>query len=57
VLKIDSGGTPGKKVRAPVRSEWFGTQASNTSSLSDSFESHPTFGFICPVLKADIATP
>jgi hypothetical protein len=57
VLKIDSGGTTGKKVKAPVRSEWFGTQASDTSSFSDSFESHPTFGFICPVLKADVATP
>jgi hypothetical protein len=57
VLKIDSGGITGKKVRAPVRSEWFGTQASSTSSFSDSFESHPTFGFICPVLKADVATP
>jgi hypothetical protein len=57
VLKIDTGGITGKKVRAPVRSEWFGTQASSTSSFSDSFESHPTFGFICPVLKADVATP
>jgi hypothetical protein len=57
VLKIDSGGTTGKKVKAPVRSEWFGTQASSTSSFSDSFQSHPTFGFICPVLKADVATP
>ena len=57
VVKIDSGGTTGKKVKAPVRSEWFGTQASDTSPFSDSFESHPTFGFICPVLKADVATP
>jgi LVIVD repeat len=57
VLKIDSGGTTGKKVKAPVRSEWFGTQASDTSSFSDSFQSHPTFGFICPVLKADVETP
>jgi len=57
VMKIDGGGTTGKKVRAPVRSEWFGTQASSTSSFSDSFQSHPTFGFICPVLKADVATP
>jgi hypothetical protein len=57
VVKIDSGGTTGKKVKAPVRSEWFGSPASDTSSLSDSFESHPTFGFICPALKADVATP
>ena len=57
VLKIDGGGVTGKKVKAPVRSEWFGTQASSTSSFSDSFQSHPTFGFVCPVLKADVATP
>jgi hypothetical protein len=57
VLKIDSGGTTGKKVKAPVRSEWFGTQASETSSFSSSFQSHPTFGFICPVLKADVDSP
>jgi len=57
VLKIDGGGTTGKKVKAPVRSEWFGTQASETSSFSSSFQSHPTFGFICPVLKADVSSP
>jgi hypothetical protein len=57
VLKIDGGGATGKKVKAPVRSEWFGTKASSTSSFSDSFQSHPTFGFICPVLKAAVATP
>jgi hypothetical protein len=57
VLRIDSGGETGKKVKAPVRSEWFGTRASASSSFSDSFESHPTFGFSCPVLKADVATP
>ena len=57
VLKIDGGGTTAKKVRAPVQSEWFGTRASSTSSFSDSFQSHPTFGFVCPVLKADVATP
>ena len=27
VLKIDSGGTTGTKVRAPVRSQWFGSPA------------------------------
>jgi hypothetical protein len=57
VVKIDNGGVAGKKVKAPVRTEWFGTQASSTSSFSDSFQSHPTFGFVCPVLKADVATP
>jgi hypothetical protein len=57
VVKIDGGGTTATKKTAPVRSEWFGTQASDTSSFSDSFQSHPTFGFICPVLKADVETP
>jgi hypothetical protein len=57
VLKIDGGGMNGKKVKAPVRSEWFGSQASQTSSFSDSFQSHPIFGFVCPVLKADVDTP
>jgi hypothetical protein len=57
VLKIDGGGVTGKKVTAPVPSSWFGTQASPTSSFSDSFQSHPIFGFVCPVLKADVDTP
>jgi hypothetical protein len=57
VLKIDGGGVTGKKVTAPVPSSWFGTQASPTSSFSDSFQSHPIFGFVCPVLKADVETP
>jgi LVIVD repeat-containing protein len=53
VLKIDSGGTTGKKVKAPVRSEWFGSQATGSTSLSGPFQPHPIFGFVCPVLKAD----
>jgi hypothetical protein len=57
VLKIDSGGTTGKKVKAPVSNSWFGTQSSDTSSFSSSFQSHPTFGFVCPVLKPDVETP
>ena len=31
VLKIESGGTTGKKVKAPVRSEWFGSPASDAA--------------------------
>jgi hypothetical protein len=57
VVKIDGGGRTSPKVTAPVRSEWFGTTPSPTSSFSASFQSHPTFGFICPVLKADVNTP
>jgi len=57
VLKIDSGGTTGKKVSAPVRSEWIGGGVADNTSFSASFESHPTFGFVCPVLKPDVDTP
>jgi hypothetical protein len=57
VLKIDSGGTTGKKVTAPVRSEWFGSGVTDNTSFSSSFESHPIFGFVCPVLKPDVDTP
>jgi hypothetical protein len=57
VVKIDGGGRTGKKVKAPVRSEWFGSQATGSTSLSSCFVSHPSFGFVCPVLKADVGTP
>jgi hypothetical protein len=57
VLRIDGGGQTGRKVRAPVRSEWFGSQSGDKSSFSASFQPHPIFGFVCPVLKPDVATP
>jgi hypothetical protein len=57
VVKIDNGGRIGKKVKAPVKSSWFGTKASSTSSFSESFDSHPTFGFVCPVLKTNVSAP
>jgi hypothetical protein len=57
VLKIDGGGATGKKVSAPVRSEWFGSGVADNTSFSASFESHPIFGFVCPVLKPDVDTP
>jgi len=53
VLRIDSGGLTGKKVKAPVSNKWFGSPTADAAS----FQPHPTFGFICPVLKADVATP
>jgi hypothetical protein len=53
VLRIDGGGTTGKKVKAPVRSEWFGSPTRDSAS----FEPHPSFGFMCPVLKPDVDTP
>jgi len=53
VLKIDSGGLTGKKVKAPVRSEWFGSPTADSAS----FQPHPDYGFMCPVLKPDVVTP
>ena len=37
VLRIDGGGLTGKKVKAPVRDEWFGSAAFDAAS----FQSHP----------------
>jgi len=53
VLKINDGGLTGKKVKAPVRSEWFGSPTADAAT----FQSHPTFGFVCPVLKPGISLP
>jgi hypothetical protein len=53
VLRIDGGGLSGKKVKAPVRNEWFGSPSADSAS----FQPHPTFGFICTVLKPDVDTP
>ena len=53
VLRIDSGGLTAKKVRAPVASSWLGSPTAD----AESFQPHPTFGFICPALKADVETP
>jgi hypothetical protein len=51
VLKIKDGGLTGKKVKAPVRNEWFGRNA------TESFTPSPTYGFMCPLLKADVNVP
>jgi hypothetical protein len=53
VLRIDGGGLSSKKVKAPVRNEWFGSPTTDSAS----FQPHPTFGFICTVLKPDVSTP
>jgi hypothetical protein len=53
VLRIDGGGRSGRKVRAPVRDEWFGKPAAD----SVSFQAHPQYGFMCPVLKPEVDTP
>jgi len=51
VVRIDGGGLTGKKVKAPVRSEWLGQKA------ADAFQPHATFGFVCPVLRAGVNLP
>jgi hypothetical protein len=53
VLRIDSGGLTGKKVKAPVRSEWFGSPTADSTS----FQPHADYGFMCPVLKPDVDVP
>src|SRR5215217_3499577 len=46
VLRIDGAGKTGKKVKAPVRSDWFGSPTKD----SVSFQPHPLYGFMCPIL-------
>jgi hypothetical protein len=53
VLRIDGGGRKAKKVKAPVPQSWFGSPTSDSAT----FESHPTFGFVCPVLKPGANLP
>ena len=53
VLRIENGGLTGKKVKAPVRNEWFGSPTAD----AEAFEPSPTFGFMCPVLKTGVVTP
>ena len=53
VLRIDGGGRKAKKVKAPVPQSWFGSPTSDSAT----FDPHPTFGFVCPVLKAGASLP
>ena len=53
VLRIENGGRQGKKVKAPVPKSWFGSPTSD----SETFDPHPTFGFVCPVLKSGAELP
>jgi hypothetical protein len=45
VLRIANGGLTGKKVKAPVRSEWFGSPFFDAAA----FQPSSTFGFMCPL--------
>jgi hypothetical protein len=53
VLRIESGGLTGKKVAAPVRNEWFGSPTFDSAS----FQPHPLFGFMCPILQPTVDAP
>src|SRR3954465_14072930 len=53
VLRIDGAGKTGKKVKAPVPQQWFGSPTADSAS----FQPDPTYGFMCPVLKPDVDTP
>jgi hypothetical protein len=53
VLKIAGGGLTGKKVKAPVRNEWFGSPTADSTS----FQPHPEYGFMCSILQPDVDTP
>jgi hypothetical protein len=53
VLRIDGGGRKAKKVKAPVPQSWFGSPTSDSAYA----EPHPTFGFVCPVLKPGVTAP
>jgi hypothetical protein len=52
VVNIDGGGVTGKKVKAPVRQQWFGSPTADSTS----FQPHPDYGFMCPLLKPDVDT-
>ena len=53
VLRIADGGLTGKKVKAPVRDEWFGSPTADSASFQPSAE----YGFMCPLLKPDLDVP
>jgi hypothetical protein len=53
VLRIDGGGRNAKTKKAPVPKRWLGSAASRSAV----FEPHPTFGFMCPLLKPSVALP
>jgi len=53
VLRISGGGLDSRTRTAPVAKPWFGSPTADAVS----FQSHPTFGFMCPVLKPDVDTP
>jgi hypothetical protein len=53
VLRIDNGGLTGKKVKAPVSNTWFGSPTLDSAS----FQPHSQFGFMCPILQAQLDTP
>jgi hypothetical protein len=53
VIRIDKGGIGGTKVKAPVAQSWFGLPTADAAS----FQAHPVYGFMCPILKPEVDTP
>jgi hypothetical protein len=53
VLRIDGGGRTGKKVKAPVSNEWFGSPTADSTV----FQPHPVYGFMCPILQPSVDSP
>jgi hypothetical protein len=53
VVRIENGGIGGKKVKAPVPQTWFGLPTADAAS----FQAHPVYGFMCPILKPEVDTP
>jgi hypothetical protein len=47
VIRIAGGGRTGKKVKAPVRDEWFGSPTADSASFLPSAR----YGFMCPLLE------
>jgi LVIVD repeat-containing protein len=53
VLRIEGGGRRAKKVKAPVPQSFFGSPTSDSTYAAP----HPTFGYVCPVLKSGVELP
>ena len=45
--------SPARRSRRRCADEWFGSPARDSAS----FQPHPIFGFVCPVLKAGVSLP
>ena len=53
VLRIDERRPDRQEGQGAGGKSWFGSPASDSAT----FEPHPTFGFVCPVLKSGLHAP